>query len=95
MESGSDLLTALAAFVNLLLDDKSHPDVIPNLFSRKLIPQDKISGGISRIAVGSNFHRAIAKRANAYATSKQAQDVCYQQRGVGVSGGCKTAVHAT
>jgi hypothetical protein len=57
LESGGDLLTALTSFVNLLLDGKCHPVVIPILFGGRLIAFDKKSGGIRPIAVGSTFHR--------------------------------------
>jgi hypothetical protein len=45
-ESGSDLLTAITAFINGLLDGKCNPDVLPVLFSGRLAALEKKSGGV-------------------------------------------------
>ena len=45
-ESGSDLLTAITAFINGLLDGKCNPDVFQVLFGGRLIPLEKKSHGV-------------------------------------------------
>ena len=95
LESGADLLTALTAFVNLLLAGKCHRDVSPILFGGRLIAIDKKSGGIRPIAIGSTFRRVVAKCANAFADSKLAPVFSPRQLGVGIPSGCESAIHAT
>ena len=89
------LLTAISSLINLLLEGKCHPDVIPILFGGNLTALVKKSGGIRLIAVGYTWRRLAAKCANSYAMSRLGDYFAPIQLGVGVSGGCKSAVHAT
>jgi Reverse transcriptase (RNA-dependent DNA polymerase) len=94
-ECGTALLTSITGFVNTLLEGKCHPDVAPILFGGNLIALEKKSGGIRPIAIGYTWRRIAAKCANAYATCVLASYLSPIQVGVGVSGGCEAAVHAS
>ena len=50
--AGHELLSALTSFINMLLDGRCHPDVIPVLFGGNLTALQKKAGGIRPIAVG-------------------------------------------
>ena len=94
-ESGSELLSALTGFINLLLSGTCHPDIIPILFGGRLIALDKHSGDIRPIAVGFTLRRLASKCVNSFATNKLASYFSPHQLGAGVKGGCEAAVHAT
>ena len=93
--SGQDLLSAITAFTNMLLDGKCHPAVRPILFGGKLTVLAKNSGGIRPIDVGYIRRRIASKCANAFAMNKLGDYLAPTQLGVGVSCGCEAAVHAT
>ena len=65
----------------------------PILFGGNLIALIKKSDGILPIAVGYTWRRLASKCANSYAISRRDYFVPVQL-GVGVSGGCESAVHA-
>jgi hypothetical protein len=88
------LLSAITAFVNLLLQGHCAPDIIPILFGGSLTALAKKSGGIRPIAVGYYWRRLAAKCANNFATSKLSEYFAPIQLGVGIRGGCEAAVHA-
>ena len=92
---GHELLSAFTYFINMLLDGRCHPDVMPVLFGGNLTALQKKAGGIRPIAVGYTWRRIAAKCANAYAITKLADYFAPFQLGVGVSDGCEAAVHAT
>ena len=94
-ESGGELLSAITAFVNLLLRGGCNSDVVPHLFGGNLLALEKKSGGIRPIAVGFTWRRLAAKCANSFATAKLRETLSPIQLGVGVKGGCEAAVHAT
>ena len=79
----------------MLLEGKCHPDVIPILFGGNLTALVKKSGGIRPIAVGYTWRRLAAKCANSYVMSRLGDYFAPIQLGVGVSGGCESALHAT
>ena len=79
----------------MLLDDKCHPAVGPILFGRNLTALAKKSGGIRPIAVGYTWRRIAAKCASAFAMNTLGDYFAPTQLGVGVSGSCEAAVHAT
>jgi len=94
-ECGSALLTSITGFVNSLLQGNCHPEVAPVLFGGSLIALQKKSGGVPPVAIGYTWRRIAAKCANAYATYTLSSYLSPIQLGVGVSGGCEAAVHAT
>ena len=89
------MLTSITSFINLLLDGRCHPAVIPFLFGGNLIALEKKSGGIRPIAVGYYWRRLAAKCANNYAISILANNLSPIQVGVGVKGGCEASIHAS
>ena len=93
--TGQSLLTAISSLINLLLEGKCHPDVIPILFGDNLTALVKKSDSIRPIAVGYTWRRLAAKCANSYAMSRLGDYFAPIQLGVGVSGSCESAVHAT
>ena len=93
--TGQSLLSAISSLINLLLEGKCHPDVIPILFGGKLTALVKKSGGIRPIAVGYTWRRLAAKCAKSYAMSRLGDYFAPIQLGDGVSGGCESAIHAT
>ena len=68
--TGQSLLIAAFSLINLLLESKNHPDLIPILFGENLTALVKKSGGISSIAVGYTRRRLAAKCAISYAMSR-------------------------
>ena len=93
--AGHKLLSAITMFVNMLLEGKCHPDVIPILFGGNLTALVKKTGGVRPIAIGYTWRRVGAKCANAFATAALNDYFMPHQLGVGVSGGCEAAIHAT
>ena len=94
VESGASLLTALTAFVNIILAGKCHPDIVPVFFGGRLLALDKKCGGIRPIVVGSTLRRLSAKCAASYSSAKLVSFLGPRQLGVGIAGGCEAAVHA-
>lgn len=94
-EGGTDLLSALTAFINMLLQGHCHPDIVPIFFGGRLIALNKASGDIRPIAVGYTLRRLTSKCACAAVSSKLSVYLAPQQLGFGIPGGCEAAVHAT
>ena len=94
-ETGPALIISLTNFVNMLLRGECHQDVIPILFGGSLIALEKKSGGIRPIAIGYTLCRIAAKCANNFALSALGNKLLPTQLGLGSSGGCEAAVHAT
>ena len=92
---GHELLSALTCFINMLLDGRCHPDIMPVLFRGTLTALQKKAGGIQPIAVGYTWRHIAARCANTYAITKLADYFALFQLGVGVRCGCEAAVHAT
>jgi hypothetical protein len=93
-EAGSDFLTALTAFVNMLMAGKCPINVAPIFFGGRLIALDKKSGGIRPIAIGLTLRRLASKCANAAGVTRLADYFRPRQLDVGTPGGCEAAVHA-
>jgi Reverse transcriptase (RNA-dependent DNA polymerase) len=92
--AGQQLLSAITAFINMLLEGKCHPQVTPFLFGGKLIALTKKCGGIRPIAIGYTWRRIASKCANAFAMSALSDHFLPIQLGIGTSGGCEAAIHA-
>ena len=56
-EGGAELLSALTVFVNMLLKGRCNPEIVPNLFSGRLIALIKAPGGIRPTIVGCTLRR--------------------------------------
>ena len=50
-EAGAELVMAITAFTNVLLDGRCHADVVLNLFGGSLIALEKKSGGVRPIVI--------------------------------------------
>ena len=66
------IITALTAFVNLMLAGHCPDDVAPTFFGGRLIALNKKSGGIRPIAIGFILRRLTSKCANAHVSSRLA-----------------------
>ena len=92
-ERGSDLLTTLTGFVNMVLAGHCPREVAPILFGGRLIALEKKSGGIRPIAIGLTLRRLVSKCANSFGVERLRSSFSPRQLGVGIPGGCDTAVH--
>ena len=93
-EAGSDFLTALTAFVNLVLAGRCPLDVAPIFFGGRLLALNKKSGGIRPIAIGFTLRRLASKCANSFGISQLKASFYPHQLGVGIPGGCEAAIHS-
>jgi hypothetical protein len=94
-ETGPALVTSLTAFINLLMTGKCPSSVTPIFFGGRLLALQKKLGGIRPIAIGYSLRRLAAKCVNKYALNVLKDTFTPSQLGVGVSGGCEAAIHAT
>jgi len=93
-EAGTELLTALTAFVNMLLAGQCPRQIAPIFFGGRLIALDKKSGGIRPIAIGLTLRRLAAKCANTVGVAHLTSYFTPRQLGVGIPGGCEAAIHS-
>ena len=95
VETGPVRLASLTNFVNMLLRRECHREVIPILFGASLIALEKKLSGIRPIAIGYTLHRIAAKCANNFVLLSLGNKLLPTQLGLGSSGDCEAAVHAT
>ena len=95
MYNGKTLLTAITAFVHILLDGHSHNDFSHILFGGKLIALIQKTGGVRQVVTGYILRSLAAKYAARYACMKLQDFLSPRQAGIGVSGSCEAIVHAT
>lgn len=93
-EAGTELLTALTAFVNMLLAGQCPRQIAPIFFGGRLIALDKKSRGIRPIAIGLTLRRLAAKCANTVGVAHLTSYFTPRQLGVGIPGGCEAAIHS-
>ena len=93
-EGGSELLSALTAFVNMVLAGRCPKDVAPVFFGGRLLALNKKSGGIRPIVVGFSLRRLVSKCATSFGTKHLTDFFHPHQLGVGIPGGCKAAIHS-
>jgi len=93
-ETGSDFLTALTSFVNLVLVGGVPSEVRPIFFGGRLLALNKKSGGIRPIAIGFSLRRVSSKCANSFGSNLLRGYFCPLQLGVGTPGGCEAAIHS-
>ncbi len=94
-ETGPALVKSLTAFINHLMMGKCPSSVTPIFFGGRLLALQKKLGGIRPIAIGYSLRRLAAKCVNKYALNVLKDTFNPSQLGVGVSGGCEAAIHAT
>ena len=93
-ETGSDFLTALTSFVNMILAGRCPSDVAPVFFGGRLLALNKKSGGVRPIAIGFTLRRLASKCANAFGVNHLKGFLQPCQLGVGTPGGCEAAIHS-
>ena len=93
-EGGSELLSALTAFVNMVLAGRCPKDVAPVFFGGRLLALNKKSGGIRTIVVGFSLRRLVSKCATSFGTKHLTDFFHPHQLGVGIPGGCEAAIHS-
>jgi hypothetical protein len=91
---GRDLLRALTAFVNFILQGHTPLSIRPSFFGTKLIALQKKEGGIRPIAVGLTLRRLVAKCASFHVRQFIGDKLAPLQLGFGTPLGCEAAVHA-
>ena len=69
-ESGSDFLSALTAFVNMMLAGRCPPEAARFFFGGRLLALKKKTGGIRPIAVGFILRRLASKCASTCSASR-------------------------
>ena len=88
------LKTALAYFINILLNGELPLLVRETLFGDRLVALQKKDCGFRPIAVGYTLRRLIFKYGNSYVIKRRIAELQPVQVGVGVSGGYEAAVIA-
>ena len=92
-ENGKTLLTAITAFVNILLYGQCH-DFSHILFGGKFIALNKKAGGIRPIIICYTLRRLAAKCTVPYACEKLQDFLSTRQAGMNVSRSRETIIHA-
>ena len=93
-EAGTDFLSALTDFVNVVFAGRCPVDVAPIFFGGRLLALNKKTGGIRPIAIGLTLRRLASKCANSFGIKRLSPYFQPHQLGVGTPGGCEAAVHA-
>ena len=93
-ESGQDFLTALTAFVNLVLSGGCPAGVTQVFFGGRLLALNKKTGGIRPIVIGFTLRRLASKCANSFGADRLKAYFRPFQLGVGTPGGCEAAIHS-
>ena len=93
-EAGPEFLSALVAFVNIVLAGRCLLGAAPVFFGGRLLALNKKSGGIRTIAIGFTLRRLASKCANSFGTNRLRSYFYPHQLGVGMPGGCEAAVHS-
>ena len=82
-EAGPEFLSALTAFVNLVLAGRCPSDVAPVFFGGRLLALSKKSGGFRPIVIGFTLRRLASKCANSYGINHLKAYFYPHQLGVG------------
>ena len=93
-EGGPEFLSALTAFVNVVLAGRCPLNAVPVFFGGRLLALNKKSGGIRPIAIGFTLRRLTSKCANSSGTNLLRSYFYPYQLGVGTPGGCEAAIHS-
>ena len=94
-EAGSDFLSALTSFVDVVLGGICPKEVAPIFFGGRLIALEKKLGGVRPIVIGFTLRRLVSKCANAFGVAHLGPYFCPRQLGVGTPDGCEAAIHST
>jgi len=93
-EGGSELLSALTVFVNMVLAGSCPKNVAPVFFGGRLLALNKKSGDIRPIVVGFSLRRVVSKCATSFGTIHLTGFFHPHQLGVGIPNGCEAAIHS-
>ena len=93
-DTESEFLSALTAFVNLVLAGRCPSDAAAVFFGGRLLALKKKTGGIRPIAIGFTLRRLASKCANSFGIDRLRPYFYPHQLGVGTPGGCEAAVHS-
>ena len=88
------LLPALASFIELVLEGRMPPSIMPYFFGANLTALQKKDGGIRPIAVGCTLRRLAAKVAGSKVMEEMGELLAPRQLGYGVRRVAEAAVHA-
>jgi len=94
-EAGPEFLSALTAFVNLVLAGRCPLNVALVFFGGRLLASNKKSGGIRPMVIDFTLRRSASKCANSFGTNQLRSYFYPHQPGVGTPSGCEEAVHST
>ena len=94
IDGGAALTSALARFVNLVLEGKTPLTIHPFFLGASLTALTKKEGGVRPIAVGCTLCRFIAKVAGSKVRDEMIDLLAPRQLGYCVRGGTEAAVHA-
>jgi hypothetical protein len=94
-EGGAELLSAVTAFINVLLEGSCNSKLASFFFGGRLIALEKKGGGIRPIVIGYTLRRWASKCANSFAQSKLSKFFHPLQLGVGTPFGCEAAIHSS
>ncbi|XP_065313967.1 uncharacterized protein LOC135923246 [Gordionus sp. m RMFG-2023] len=89
------ILTKITNLVNKILNGDVLSFITPLLFGARLIALQKPNKDIRPIAIGSTYHRLVAKLIASRIKHDAAHILSPYQLGVGIPGGCEAAVHLT
>ena len=92
---GSQLLTAVTALTNLMVNGGVPATIKPFIYGGRLIALNKKDGGVRPIVVGQVLRRIASKLVNRHGTTKLKNGFTPLQLGVGVPRGMEAAVHAS
>ena len=88
------LLPALISFIELVLEGRTPPSIMPYFFGANLTALQKKNGGIRPIAVSCTLRRLAAKVAGSKVMEEMGELLAPRQLGYGVRRGAEAAVHA-
>ena len=94
VETGRRLLSAITRLVNLILAGQIPEYARTAVFGASLVALRKNDGGVRPIAIGSVYRRLAGRIAAHHASQLLSSELKPVQLGVGVPGGCESAVHA-
>ena len=94
VECGRRLLASLTKLTNVILSGNVPDYAQTSIFGASLIALEKETGGIRPIAVGCIYRRLACRMAAHHVSNLLADEFSPIQLGVGVKGGCESAVHA-
>ena len=88
------VIAALTGFINLVLAGRCPTGVAPVFFEGRLLALSKKSGDVRPIAIGFSLRRFASKCTNDFGSNRLKSYFHPHQVGVGIPGGCESAIHS-